>query len=82
MAKETAIDTLTNAMNRLSALLIIGKVSLIDKIKNPYRSTARIPAPASREYCNVPSTSFTDTLGWKKYIGINMILKKSNKKLH
>ena len=65
MAKRTAMDTPTNAMNRLSALLIIGKVSLINKIKSPYRSIARIPTPALRRYCNLPSTSFTDILGWK-----------------
>ena len=68
MANGTAIDTPTNAMNRLSALLITGKVSLINKIKSPYISIARIPTPALRRYCNLPSTSFTDTLGWKKYI--------------
>jgi hypothetical protein len=33
MAKRTAMDTPTNAMNRLSGLLIIGKVSLIKKLK-------------------------------------------------
>ena len=33
MAKGTAIDTPINAMNRLSALLIIGMVSLIKKLK-------------------------------------------------
>jgi len=68
MKKGAAIDTPTNAMNRLSALLIMGKVSLINKIKSPYRSIARIPIPALRRYCNLPSISFTDTLGWKKYI--------------
>ena len=68
MAKGTATDTPTNAINRLNALLTIGKVSLINKIKSPYISIARIPTPALRRYCNLPSTSFTDTLGWKKYV--------------
>lgn len=63
ITKGTAIDTPTNAMNRLSALLTIGKVSLINKIKSPYISIARIPIPASRRYWNLPSASFTDTLG-------------------
>ena len=63
MAKRTAMDTPTNAMNRLSGLLIIGKVSLINKIKSPYISIARIPTPVLRRYCNLPPTSFTDILG-------------------